>query len=60
MYFITTQQYDATKHSIGGKAKALLSLSNEKLNIPPWVVIPNECLKEIIETDETYDIITQI
>jgi rifampicin phosphotransferase len=60
MYFITTQRYDATKHSIGGKAKALLLLSNEKLNIPPWVVIPNECLNEIINLNDNENIIAAI
>ena len=60
MYFITTKQYDTTKHSIGGKAKALLLLQNQKLNIPPWIVIPNECLQEIINTTETHDIISTI
>ncbi len=60
MHFITIQQYDATKHSIGGKAKALLLLKNEKLNIPTWVVIPNECLEEIINANGTLDIISTI
>ncbi|MEQ1552629.1 MAG: PEP/pyruvate-binding domain-containing protein [Ferruginibacter sp.] len=60
MYFITTQQYDARKHSIGGKAKALLLLSNEKLNIPPWVVMPNECFAEIINSSDATDIISTI
>jgi rifampicin phosphotransferase len=60
MYFITTAQYDAHKHSIGGKAKGLLLLKDNNLNIPPWVVIPYECLTEIIANDDNKDSITTI
>jgi rifampicin phosphotransferase len=60
MYFITAQQYEASKHSIGGKAMSLLLLENKNLNIPPWVVIPNECLEEIIGKTGNTDIINTI
>jgi phosphohistidine swiveling domain-containing protein len=47
---VTSQHSEAIKHpGIGGKAYNLFRLVNEGLNVPPFVVVPNEVLQEKIQ-----------
>ena len=46
MYFITSNTYDPSLHTIGGKAKGLLRLQETGLNVPKWIVIPQEAFAE--------------
>ena len=48
MYFSNTEMQLAFQQTIGGKARNLYHLQDFGLNVPKWVVIPQETLQSIV------------